>query len=441
MSAQPIDLMAYGIDEAAKADIRAAWPIIDGVLDAALARFYAKWSTFPKMAAIIGNQQPRLMAAQRQHWARLFKADFDAEYAQSVRRVGFAHVKAGLEPDSYIAGYNDLLAEMAEAVARKHRWSATRATRMIASVQRAVLLDISIAIRVYNDAMVDREKERFSATDRAIREFEGSVEIVLGAVNKAAQALGSSASRLSKDAEATTTKVMTIAGLQEQTADGINSSAAATEELNVSINEIGRQATASQAVADRAVEGARRTSDSVQMLAGAAEKIGSVIQLISEIAEQTNLLALNATIEAARAGELGKGFAVVAAEVKSLAAQTSKATGEITHQISAIQEATRRSVIDIQGISSTIDEVARIGAAIAAAVEEQGAATREIAASVQGAARNTDQVTASLDSVQMGSSETASVAGQVTSLAGDLGAQARSLEDSVRAFVAKISAA
>ena len=65
----------------------------------------------------------------------------------------------------------------------------------------------------------------------------------------------------------------------------------------------------------------------------AADSIGDVIKLINTIAGQTNLLALNATIEAARAGESGRGFAVVAQEVKMLAAQTTKATGDIGEQI------------------------------------------------------------------------------------------------------------
>src|SRR3546814_11080388 len=103
----------------------------------------------------------------------------------------------------------------------------------------------------------------------------------------------------------------------------------------------------------QAVTEAERTNVQVQGLAAAAQKIGEVVQLITDIASQTNLLALNATIEAARAGEAGKGFAVVASEVKNLANETAKATDEVTGQITGIQAATREAVTAIQSIGKT----------------------------------------------------------------------------------------
>ena len=152
----------------------------------------------------------------------------------------------------------------------------------------------------------------------------------------------------------------------------------ATEELTASISEIAQQVTRSAEIAGKAAEEARRTNAVVEGLASGTQKIGEVVTLIQSIASQTNLLALNATIEAARAGEHGRGFAVVASEVKALANQTAKATEEISDADQSIQNATGEAVSAIQAIGGTIAEIDEISSEIAAAVDQQGAATREI---------------------------------------------------------------
>jgi methyl-accepting chemotaxis protein len=232
-----------------------------------------------------------------------------------------------------------------------------------------------------------------------------------------------------------------VASVSEEASTNVQTVAAATEQLSASINEISRQVAESTNIAGEAVAQAEQTNAGVQALADAAQRIGDVVKLISGIAEQTNLLALNATIEAARAGEAGKGFAVVASEVKSLATQTAKATEEITAQVAAIQGATGASVQAIQAIGGTINRVNQIAAAIAAAVEEQGAATQEIARNVQQASNGTTQVSGHIASVSQAAGETGVAAGEVLSSAKGLARLSEALRDDVDRFVGNIRAA
>jgi methyl-accepting chemotaxis protein len=190
-----------------------------------------------------------------------------------------------------------------------------------------------------------------------------------------------------------------------------------------------------------AVDEANKTNGRVEELAKAASRIGDVVELINAIAGQTNLLALNATIEAARAGEAGRGFAVVASEVKALAEQTAKATSEIGQQIVGIQSATQDSVYAIKEISETIGKLSEISSTIAAAVEEQGAATQEISRNIQQAADGTHQVSSHIADVRRGAGETGVASAQVLSAAESLARDSVRLKGQVENFLRAVRAA
>jgi methyl-accepting chemotaxis protein len=211
--------------------------------------------------------------------------------------------------------------------------------------------------------------------------------------------------------------------------------------MTSSVNEISRQVQESARIAGDAVKQAQETDQRINALSHAAGRIGDVVKLITAIAEQTNLLALNATIEAARAGEAGRGFAVVASEVKQLASQTAKATDEISTQIAGMQTATQESVAAIKEIGDTIGRISQIASTIAAAVEEQGAATQEIARNVGEAAKGTQQVAANITDVNRGAGETGSASSQVLSSAQSLSGESNQLKLEVERFLSTVRAA
>ncbi|ADZ69916.1 globin-coupled sensor protein [Polymorphum gilvum] len=416
------------------------WALIEPALPDILNGFYDHVRRVPTLAAIAGGQEARLVSAQLKHWKQLFCGGFGEAYYESALRIGRAHVRIGLEPSWYIGGYGYILTKLIGVLGARHRFSGPKAARLTGVVTKVVLLDMDMAISTYSEAMIERAMAREEQIKLAVRDFDAVMNGALQALGNASEALGQTAGALTGVARETSVRVEAMERSSAETSRGVHSSAAATEEMTASIAEISRQAIASRTISQEALDGARRTNESVRSLSGAAETVGSVIELISDIAGQTNLLALNATIEAARAGEMGRGFAVVAAEVKELASQTTKATEEITEQVAAIQKATRQSVDDIQRITETVEQVARIASEIAAAVEQQMAATSEISRNVQTAAAGTATVSQEVVAVQGAVTGTRASAEQISTMSADLRSQAHTLGSQAKTFFQQVLA-
>jgi methyl-accepting chemotaxis protein len=310
------------------------------------------------------------------------------------------------------------------------------------------------ALHVFRESMIagralsaDQDRDRAAKAERATRmearivEFEKAVRAALESLQTSASGMQTAAQSMSDTADQSSALVSAVATAAEETSMNVQTVSSGTEELSSSISEISRQVVTSAEIARKAVDEAGQTDATMQGLAENASRITVVVDLIQVIASQTNLLALNATIEAARAGEAGRGFAVVASEVKSLASQTAKATEEIRSQIASMQQVTASAVSAIRNIGQTIGEINDVTTAIAAAVEEQGAATREIARNVQHAAGGTSEVSSNIVGVSAASAQAGTAASEVLSASSVLRRETDVLRSEIDAFLSNIRAA
>ena len=290
-------------------------------------------------------------------------------------------------------------------------------------------------------AALERRHARQARMEALTTEFGRAISDLLNGVAKGVRHMEGTAEAMTANAEATRQQSAAVSAATEEASTNVNTIASASNEMLASIQEIGNQVSRSATISSNAAAEAGATNERMESLAATAMRIGEVVKLISDIASQTNLLALNATIEAARAGEAGKGFAVVAGEVKNLANQTAKATGDISAQIGGIQAETKAAVDAIKRITQVVAEINEMSSAIAGAVEEQAAAMREVVRNVEQAALGTNEVARNIVQVADAADGTGRMAVGARDAAGALSSESEKLESSVKHFLSGIKAA
>jgi methyl-accepting chemotaxis protein len=434
-------LANYTLDDRSRLVLREIAPLVEGLLGGALDQVIAGAAHLPKVAAIYARHSAEIKRIETAQFRAMLRAEFGPDYLEQCRKTVEEETSLGFEGRARInAGAAVFRAALAGLLA-KHRFSPAALVERIRVLSQAIFFDIANTSTIFLQRVEQANSARRKEIDEAIGEFDGAIGGVIEAIKEASGLLTETASTMQEVTEDTQRRMRSAAAASEETSEGVSQTVAATEQLSGSIQEIGQQTVRSLAMARSAVADTERTNKTIKSLDDAAERIGSVVGLISKIAAQTNLLALNATIEAARAGEAGKGFAVVAAEVKALANQTSKATGEISAQVAAIQEATKGAVSEIASIARIIQELAAVSTSVAAAVDEQAATTREIADSVQKAAGHTAHASQEIHSVEQAANRAVAAVGEISSWTVRLSARAQDLEARVGRFFSRVRAA
>lgn len=252
-----------------------------------------------------------------------------------------------------------------------------------------------------NDEAGDMARNMNLATE-SLRGLIVETYNVSAKVKESSQRVTNTLDEVASSASQANSLIAKVDSSSEHVFSNVSTIAAGSEQMGASIREISSNATEAASVARNATQVAEHTNKVVAKLGESSQEIGEVVKTITKIAEQTNLLALNATIEAARAGDAGKGFAVVAGEVKDLAAETGRATEEISTRIEQIQTDTTGAVEAIEEISEIVSQISDFQTTIASAVEEQTATTNEMSRSTADAASIANEINSMITSVAQG---------------------------------------
>ena len=431
----------YGLDDRARTRLRRIHPILEPLIALAIDHTIAGGKRLPHVAALWSAHGEDIKRIEAEHLRTLLAANFDAAYIDRCRRTVREETALGFESRARMQCAASLLRASTAAIARKHRFSAAGAIEQGLLLARVLMFDLATTSTFYLETVEASARERRNAVDQAIDEFDGAIADVIEAVQNACRSLAVTSSDVQQAAGDTLQRMASASAAARETSQSVELTVGATGEMSTSIDEIGRQTARGLDLARAAVADAERTQTTIRSLNEAADRIGSVVGLISQVAAQTNLLALNATIEAARAGEAGKGFAVVAAEVKTLANQTSRATEEISQQIGAMQQATRNAVAEIAAITDMIHRMTEVSSSIAGAVHQQGTSTHTIASSVQRAADTTARVSAEIQLVEQAARQGTTAVGEIGGWTTRLAERAQDLEQKVARFFARLRAA
>ena len=268
-----------------------------------------------RMSNEIYNQQRNLKRNLKRlevaHFEVLLSGNLDDAYIESCSRTVEQEAAIGMDSRLRSVAGNQVFQAAMRAFARRYRFSPGRLVECATVVSRLIALDVTNAMALHRELNEAAAAARRKAIDVAIADFATAIGGVVDAIKDASASLSGTCGTMQQVADDAFGRMASASSAAADTSQRVDAAGAATEELSQSIEHIGQQATRGLQMAQTAVADTRRTQQAIRSLEEAAERIGSVIGLISTTASQTNVLALNATIEVSRAGDAGEGFAAV----------------------------------------------------------------------------------------------------------------------------------
>ena len=364
---------------------------------------------------------------------------------------------------------------------------------LVVAVQLLVSRSITKPIRHTVDVIKELENGNFSVKARVSGKDDSgvmlaSLNVMIQKVQGAIQTVRDSAEQVASSSEQISASAQKLAEGAQSQASSLEQTSASVEELTASVEQVAEhsqgqasaveQGTASMTqvqksmeevstnldqisnLAAQSVDNAMAGSDAVakvvtgiKLIADSSERIGGIVNVITDIADQTNLLALNASIEAARAGEHGRGFAVVADEVSKLAERSASSTKEIgtliaesvksvnegvqiavgsqsameqireasqkvRDMIAALSQAMGQQVTAIRQMSDALSNISEKSASISAATEEQTTNARQVAKAVENVNELTQSAASSAEEMSAATEQLSGMAQDLQRLMG-----------------------